>query len=94
MKKTISKGLMEQQKHDTLLFIDKLPTATTMNDVIQEEFIRRDGLKIKATKYTFPYDQLDDIIERIKEIVIEILIASSNSTIVCGNFIEKSIAPI
>ncbi|KAA6365465.1 MAG: hypothetical protein EZS28_039008, partial [Streblomastix strix] len=72
MKKTISRGLMEYYKHDTLLFIDNLPIATTINEVIKEEFTRRDGMKIKGTKYTFPYDQLDDIIERIKQIVIEV----------------------
>ncbi|KAA6354783.1 MAG: hypothetical protein EZS28_049690 [Streblomastix strix] len=40
--------------------------------VIKEQLSTRVGMKIKATKYTFPYDQLDDIIERIKEIVIEV----------------------
>ncbi|KAA6374989.1 MAG: hypothetical protein EZS28_029483 [Streblomastix strix] len=72
MKKTISRGLMEYYKHDTLLFIDNLSIATTFNEVIKEEFTRRDGMKIKGTKYTFPYDQLDDIIKRIKEIVIDV----------------------
>ncbi|KAA6364548.1 MAG: hypothetical protein EZS28_039925 [Streblomastix strix] len=72
MKKTISKGLMEYYKNDTLLFIDNLPIATTINEVIKEQLSTRVGMKIKATKYTFPYDQLDDIIERIKEIVIEV----------------------
>ncbi|KAA6370653.1 MAG: hypothetical protein EZS28_033820 [Streblomastix strix] len=51
---------------------DNLPIATTINEVIKEEFTRREGMKIKGTKYTFPYDQLDDIIERIKEIVIDV----------------------
>ncbi|KAA6367422.1 MAG: hypothetical protein EZS28_037051 [Streblomastix strix] len=72
MKKTISKGLMDYYKHDTLLFIDNLPIATTINEVIKEQLSHRQGMKIKGTKYTFPYDQLDDIIERIKEIVIEV----------------------
>ncbi|KAA6369397.1 MAG: hypothetical protein EZS28_035077 [Streblomastix strix] len=71
MKKTIGKALMEYYKNDTLLFIDNLPIATTINEVIKEEFSNREGMKIKGTKYTFPEDQLDDIIERIKEIVIE-----------------------
>ncbi|KAA6385794.1 MAG: hypothetical protein EZS28_018680 [Streblomastix strix] len=71
MKKTISKGLMEYYKNDTLLFIDNLPIATTINEVIKEQLSNREGMKIKATKYTFPYDQLDDIIERIREIVDE-----------------------
>ncbi|KAA6315726.1 MAG: hypothetical protein EZS28_055372 [Streblomastix strix] len=63
---------MEYYKHDTLLFIDNLPIATTINEVIKEEFTRRDGMKIKGTQYIFPYDQLDDIIERIKQIVIDV----------------------
>ncbi|KAA6393392.1 MAG: hypothetical protein EZS28_011080 [Streblomastix strix] len=72
MKKTISRGLMEYYKHGTLLFIDNLPIVTTINEVIKNEFINREGMKIKGLKYTFLEDQLDDIIERIKEIVIEI----------------------
>ncbi|KAA6358361.1 MAG: hypothetical protein EZS28_046112 [Streblomastix strix] len=71
MKKTIGKWLMDYYEHDTLLFIDNLPIATTINEVIKDEFSNREGMKIKGTKYTFPEDQLDDIIERIKEIVIE-----------------------
>ncbi|KAA6370568.1 MAG: hypothetical protein EZS28_033906 [Streblomastix strix] len=63
MKKTISKGLMEYYKHDTLLFIDNLPIAATIIEVIKKQLSNRQGMKIKATKYTFPYDQLDDIIE-------------------------------
>ncbi|KAA6358310.1 MAG: hypothetical protein EZS28_046163 [Streblomastix strix] len=72
MKKTISRGLFEYHKHDTLLFIDNLPIATTINEVIKEQLSKRDGMKIKGMKYTFPEDQLDDIIERIKDIVIEV----------------------
>ncbi|KAA6402140.1 MAG: hypothetical protein EZS28_002328 [Streblomastix strix] len=72
MKKTISEGLIEYYKHDTLLFIDNLPITTTINELIKEEFSRRDGMKIKGTKYTFPYNELDDIIEHIKEIVIDV----------------------
>ncbi|KAA6392035.1 MAG: hypothetical protein EZS28_012437 [Streblomastix strix] len=72
LKKTISSGLTEYYKHDTLLFIDNLPIVTTINEAIEEEFTRRDVLKIKGMKYTFPYDQLDEIIERIKQIVIEV----------------------
>ncbi|KAA6360740.1 MAG: hypothetical protein EZS28_043734 [Streblomastix strix] len=72
MKKTISKGLMEYYKDDTLLSIDNLPIATIINEVIKEQLSNRNGMKINATKYTFSYDQFDDIIERIKEILFEV----------------------
>ncbi|KAA6365137.1 MAG: hypothetical protein EZS28_039336 [Streblomastix strix] len=58
MKKAISKRLMEQYKDDTLLFIDNLPIAATINEVIKELLSNGVGMKIKVTKYTFPNDQI------------------------------------
>ncbi|KAA6374914.1 MAG: hypothetical protein EZS28_029559 [Streblomastix strix] len=46
--------------------------TTTINEVIKEQLSKIDGMKIKGTKYIFPEEQLDDIIKRIKEVVIEV----------------------
>ncbi|KAA6375111.1 MAG: hypothetical protein EZS28_029363 [Streblomastix strix] len=69
---TLSNRITELNSDVKSLILRAVPKATTINEVIKEEFTRRDGMKIKGTKYTFPYDQLDDIIERIKEIVIDV----------------------
>jgi hypothetical protein len=47
---------MDYYKNETLLFIDNLPIAMSVNEVIKEALLNREGMKIKATKYTFPAD--------------------------------------
>ncbi|KAA6359501.1 MAG: hypothetical protein EZS28_044972 [Streblomastix strix] len=69
---TLSNRITELNSDVKSLIPRAVPKATTINEVIKEQLSTRVGMKIKATKYTFPYDQLDDIIERIKQIVIEV----------------------
>ncbi|KAA6367597.1 MAG: hypothetical protein EZS28_036875 [Streblomastix strix] len=69
---TLSNRITELNNEKQSLIPRAVPKATTINEVIKEYLSNRQGMKIKATKYTFPYDQLDDIIERIKQIVIEV----------------------
>ncbi|KAA6391089.1 MAG: hypothetical protein EZS28_013385 [Streblomastix strix] len=68
---TLSNRITELNYGKQSLIPRTVPKATTINEVIKEQLSNRQGMKIKATKYTFPFDQLDDIIERIKQIVIE-----------------------
>ncbi|KAA6395716.1 MAG: hypothetical protein EZS28_008761 [Streblomastix strix] len=70
-KNHVSLQQMFEYRNNSLLFLDNLPISMSINEVIKEQLSNRVGMKIKATKYTFPYDQLDDIIERIREIVDE-----------------------
>ncbi|KAA6375705.1 MAG: hypothetical protein EZS28_028767 [Streblomastix strix] len=69
---TLSNRIIELNSDVKSLISRAVPKATTINELIKEQLSNRVGMKIKATKDTFPYVQLDDIIERIKQIVIEV----------------------
>ncbi|KAA6367394.1 MAG: hypothetical protein EZS28_037080 [Streblomastix strix] len=54
----------------SLLFIDNLPIAMTINEEIKESITSNiQDVKVKGTKYTFLENQLDDVKRIINEVV-------------------------
>ncbi|KAA6403301.1 MAG: hypothetical protein EZS28_001173 [Streblomastix strix] len=85
-------NMMIQQRYKLKEKLRKLlAKATIINEVIKEWFTRRDGMKIKGTKYTFSYDQLDNIIEVIKENVIEYQYMWKYDRKICYSYVRQDV---
>ncbi|KAA6343029.1 MAG: hypothetical protein EZS28_052342, partial [Streblomastix strix] len=65
-RKDIRPAKIERYRRESLLFVDNLPIAMTINEKIKETLSSRQDVKIWSTHYTFPEDQLDFIIDIIQ----------------------------
>ncbi|KAA6357787.1 MAG: hypothetical protein EZS28_046686 [Streblomastix strix] len=65
-RKDLRPAKIERYRRESLLFIDNLPIAMTINEKIKESLQSRQDVKIWSTHYTFPEDQLDFIIDIIQ----------------------------
>ncbi|KAA6378096.1 MAG: hypothetical protein EZS28_026378 [Streblomastix strix] len=68
-KKDLRPAKIERYLRESLLFVDNLPIAMTINERIKEVLQQRQDVKIWSTHYTFPEDQLDQIIDQIQAII-------------------------
>ncbi|KAA6356585.1 MAG: hypothetical protein EZS28_047888 [Streblomastix strix] len=64
--KDLRPAKIERYRRESLLFVDNLPIAMTINEKIKEALQSRQDVKIWSTHYTFPEDQLDFIIDIIQ----------------------------
>ncbi|KAA6341374.1 MAG: hypothetical protein EZS28_052464 [Streblomastix strix] len=65
-RKDLRPAKIERYRRESLLFVDNLPIAMTINEKIKESLQSRQDVKIWSTHYTFPEDQLDFIIDIIQ----------------------------
>ncbi|KAA6333575.1 MAG: hypothetical protein EZS28_053155 [Streblomastix strix] len=65
-RKDLRPAKIEQYRRESLLFVDNLPIAMTINEKIKETLQSRQDVKTQSTHYTFPEDQLDFIIDIIQ----------------------------
>ncbi|KAA6392081.1 MAG: hypothetical protein EZS28_012390 [Streblomastix strix] len=65
-RKDLRPAKIERYRRESLLFVDNLPIAMTINEKIKETLSSRQDVKIWSTHYTFPEDQLDFIIDIIQ----------------------------
>ncbi|KAA6370361.1 MAG: hypothetical protein EZS28_034111 [Streblomastix strix] len=65
-RKDLRPAKIERYRRESLLFVDNLPIAMTINEKIKETLQSRQDVKIWSTHYTFPEDQLDFIIDIIQ----------------------------
>ncbi|KAA6360350.1 MAG: hypothetical protein EZS28_044123 [Streblomastix strix] len=65
-RKDLRTAKIERYRRESLLFVDNLPIAMTINEKIKETLQQRQDVKIWSTHYTFPEDQLDFIIDIIQ----------------------------
>ncbi|KAA6366314.1 MAG: hypothetical protein EZS28_038159 [Streblomastix strix] len=68
-KKYLRPASIERYHHESLLFIDDLPIAMTINEKIKEALQQRQDMKVWSTQYTFPEDQLDEVKRIIQEVI-------------------------
>ncbi|KAA6363091.1 MAG: hypothetical protein EZS28_041383 [Streblomastix strix] len=68
-RKDLRPAKIERYRHESLLFVDNLPIAMTINERIKDVLQQRQDVKIWLTHYTFPEDQLDQIIDQIQAII-------------------------
>ncbi|KAA6364190.1 MAG: hypothetical protein EZS28_040283, partial [Streblomastix strix] len=67
--KDLRPAKIERYRRESLLFVDNLPIAMTINEKIKETLQSRQDVKIWSTHYTFPEDQLDFIIDIIQAVI-------------------------
>ncbi|KAA6359622.1 MAG: hypothetical protein EZS28_044851, partial [Streblomastix strix] len=65
-RKYLRPAKIERYRRESLLFVDNLPIAMTINEKIKEALQSRQDVKIWSTHYTFPEDQLNFIIDIIQ----------------------------
>ncbi|KAA6377684.1 MAG: hypothetical protein EZS28_026791 [Streblomastix strix] len=65
-RKDLRPAKIERYRRESLLFVDNLPIAMTINEKIKETLSSRQDVKIWSTHYTFLEDQLDFIIDIIQ----------------------------
>ncbi|KAA6362801.1 MAG: hypothetical protein EZS28_041673 [Streblomastix strix] len=65
-RKDLHPAKIERYRRESLLFVDNLSIAMTINEKIKETLSSRQDVKIWSTHYTFPEDQLDFIIDIIQ----------------------------
>ncbi|KAA6362086.1 MAG: hypothetical protein EZS28_042387 [Streblomastix strix] len=65
-RKDLHPAKIERYRRESLLFVDNLPIAMTINEKIKEALQSRQDVKIWSTHYTFQEDQLDFIIDIIQ----------------------------
>ncbi|KAA6404138.1 MAG: hypothetical protein EZS28_000341 [Streblomastix strix] len=68
-RKDLLPAKLERYHRESLLFVDNLPIAMTINEKIKETLQSRQDMKIWSTHYKFPEDQLDQIIDQIQAII-------------------------
>ncbi|KAA6367281.1 MAG: hypothetical protein EZS28_037191, partial [Streblomastix strix] len=68
-RKDLRPAKIERYRRESLLFVDNLPIAMTINEKIKETLSSRQDVKIWSTHYTFPEDQLDFIIGIIQAVI-------------------------
>ncbi|KAA6375590.1 MAG: hypothetical protein EZS28_028882 [Streblomastix strix] len=68
-KKDLRPAKIERSHRESLLFVDNLPIAMTINEKITVTLQQRQDVKIWSTHYTFPEDQLDFIIDTIQAVI-------------------------
>ncbi|KAA6375746.1 MAG: hypothetical protein EZS28_028728 [Streblomastix strix] len=68
-RKDLRPAKIERHRRESLLFVDNLPIAMTINEKIKEALQQRQDMKIWSTHYTFPEDQLDFIIDIIQAVI-------------------------
>ncbi|KAA6369350.1 MAG: hypothetical protein EZS28_035122, partial [Streblomastix strix] len=68
-RKDLRPAKIERYRRESLLFVDNLPIAMTINEKIKETLQSRQDVKIWSTHYTFPEDQLDFIIDIIQAVI-------------------------
>ncbi|KAA6364890.1 MAG: hypothetical protein EZS28_039583 [Streblomastix strix] len=68
-RKDLRPAEIERYRRESLLFVDNLPIAMTINEKIKETLSSRQDVKIWSTHYTFPEDQLDFIIDIIQSTI-------------------------
>ncbi|KAA6402910.1 MAG: hypothetical protein EZS28_001572 [Streblomastix strix] len=68
-RKDLRSAKIERYRRESLLFVDNLPIAMTINEKIKETLQLRQDVKIWSTHYTFPEDQLDFIIDITQAVI-------------------------
>ncbi|KAA6365537.1 MAG: hypothetical protein EZS28_038936 [Streblomastix strix] len=68
-RKDLRPAKIERYRRESLLFVDNLPIAMTINEKIKEALQQRQDMEIWSTHYTFPENQLDFIIDIIQAVI-------------------------